>query len=117
MSQQLVLPLVTEKDSEKVSVTNSVTETKIKYLERFCRRDNDPTPHVEEYQSGRRSKQTYFRVSWRDGYRIKHYHIPGGNINSELAVYRAKKIQQMIDRGAELGEVIAAVKTYRGTKP
>ena len=48
---------------------------------------------------------------------MKHVHIPGGNVNSTLATYRAKELQEMIDRGAKLNEVLAAITDYRGKEP
>ena len=66
---------------------------------------------VNTYKPGKKKNQ-YFRLSWREGNRMKHLHIPGGSTTSELALYRANSIKAMIDRGADLGEAIAAIRTY-----
>lgn len=106
---------VSEKSSDTSSITNSVSEAKMTALKRFLtRRAKDAQCSVNQYRSGGSDNKIYWRVSWRDGNRIKHIHISGGNIYSKLANYRARKLQEMIDRGAELREVIAAVQTYRG---
>ncbi len=64
----------------------------------------------------RGTNNLYYRLSYRRRHKMKHLHIPGGNIRSRLAQYRAKKIKELIDRGAELEEVIALVQTYRASR-
>ena len=64
------------------------------------------------YSPGKR-KTEYYRLSYRFGRKVKHIHIPGGSTKSQLARYRAEKLQQLIDRGAELAEILAMIKTYR----
>jgi len=98
-----------------VSITNSVSDAQTrkqqaiqKYLDRA---EKEPIACVNLYYSGRRATK-YYRLSYRLGRKIKHIHIRGGNTRSQLATYRAGKIQELIDRGAELAEVIAAVKTF-----
>ncbi len=101
-------------DSSKVSSTSHVEDTKIQAIQRFLHRPEDlePVASVGTYTpNGRNTK--YFRLQYRQGSKVKCIHIPGGNINSQLAQYRAKQLQQLIDRGAELAEILAAVQTYR----
>ena len=115
MNQQLSLDLgvIETKDS---SITDAVIEPKMQYIYRFL---GVPAKNIEcsvnEYESSR-CRRIYYRVSWRDGHKIRHLHIPGGSTFSELARYRAAQLQEMIARGAELAEIIAAVETYRGIK-
>ena len=104
---QLTLPLF---DVEKVSVTSRVTDAQIKILQRFCGY-RDVVPFVETYSPSRR-KTEYYRLSWRDGKRIKHLHIRGGNVYSQLAIKRAEQIRQMCNRNLPLEEIIAAVKSF-----
>ena len=93
------------------SVSGSLSEFD---SERNCVSEQ-PRCSVNEYSPGKK-KQTYYRLSWRDGKRIKHLHIRGGNVNSKLAQERADSLRQMIARGAELEEIIAAVETYAQDK-
>jgi hypothetical protein len=65
------------------------------------------------YSPGRRSTE-YYRLSYRYGRTVKHIHIKGGSVIAELATYRAKQLQGLIDRGAELAEVLAAAATFNG---
>jgi hypothetical protein len=110
MHQLTIFDIETERSQP--SVTSSVTDAKRQIIQDFCNRAAIK-PLIETYAPPRR-KSEYYRVTWRDGNKVKHLHIPGGNTLSILAQYRAGKLQEMIDRGAELGEIIAAVKTYRG---
>ena len=114
MDRQLIIPFETDDRSTKTSGAEVAPDRKREYLQRFCARAS-VTPFIETYNPSRRTKQ-YFRISWREGKKMRHEHIPGGNINAPLAQYRAKKLQTMCDRGAELAEIIAAVETYRGIK-
>lgn len=114
MSQQLNIFGAIERDS--ASIAPDAIETKRLKQEAIQRYldsgQKENIPHVNIYQV-RRTKNHYFRLSYRQRGKMKHLHIPGGNTRAELALYRAKKIQELIDRGADLEEVIAAVKTYR----
>jgi len=107
---QLTMPVV----SDQNSVANrSVSEHKHAAIQRFLdsgEKENDVG--INTYSPGRR-KAKYYRLSYRQEKKVKHIHIPGGNVHARLAQYRAKKLQEMIDRGAELEEIIAAVDTYR----
>ena len=98
-------------DQQKVSGADVAPDAKIAALQRFCARDRENIPYVEKYSPNRR-KQKYYRLSWRERKKMKHLHVPGGNVNAILAQYRAGKLRQLINRGADLDEVIAQVKTY-----
>ncbi len=73
----------------------------------------DPMLCVNIYSPGKR-KTKYYRLSYFQDGKIKHLHIPGGNVLAPLAQKRAKILQKLIDSGVELKEIIAVVKTYRG---
>jgi hypothetical protein len=89
-------------------------ETKMAAIQRFLNSGNKQTEYsLNAYNPGSKTKNLYYRLSYRDGKKMKQLHIPGGNINSDLANYRADKLRVMIARGAELAEVIAAVRTYQ----
>ena len=107
-------------DSKKVSPTNAVGDTENQALQRFLARAKvEEKAHtkatVKTYQPNGR-KTEYFRLDYRIGKKVKSIHIPGGNIRAKLAQNRAKELQSMIDRGAEVEELIATVANYRGVK-
>lgn len=118
MSEQLTIYSVLGdvSDSDRVSLTDSVSERKKAAIDRFLNRaEKDPIACVNTYSPGGRNRQ-YYRLSYRQTRtrKVKHIHIKGGSTIAELATYRAKKLQELIDRGAELAEVIAAVRTFNG---
>ena len=97
-----------------MSITEFVSDAKKQAIQRFLDNGEKETiACVTTYSPGGRSTR-YFRLSYRLRKKIKHIHIRGGSTIAELAIYRAKKLQAMIDRGAELEEVIAAVRTFNG---
>ena len=110
MSKQLTI-FDAVSDLDHASLTGSVSERKRQAISRFLARGKDNEACVNKYTPGGR-KQQYFRLSVRQRKGVKHIHIRGGNVNAKLAQYRAKELQSMIDRGAELGELIAAVQDY-----
>ncbi len=102
-----------DSEQQSSSISNFDSEQKNRAINRFLGGSiRDVEFSVNTYKPGRK-KNEYFRLSWREGNRMKHLHIPGGSTRSELANYRADYLRGMISRGAELGEAIAAVKTYR----
>ena len=103
-------------DSRKVSPTNAVGDTENQALQRFLARakveeEARTKATVKTYQPNGR-KTEYFRLDYRIGKKVKSIHIPGGNIRAKLSQDRAKELQFMIDRGAEIEELIATLKTY-----
>lgn len=105
-------------DNKSCSATLSVAEQKRQAIQRYLdRAETDPTVSVGVYKpSNRKNGYGYFRLVYRVGKKVKTLHICGGNIHSELAQYRARKLQEMINRGAELEEILAAAKTFNGNK-
>jgi hypothetical protein len=57
-------------------------------------------------------KQKYYRLSYKHEGRVKHLHVCGGSVTNPLAKYRAAKIRDLINRGADRGEIIALVKSF-----
>ncbi|NJL51344.1 MAG: hypothetical protein HC930_02430 [Hydrococcus sp. SU_1_0] len=102
-------------DTNSVSLTNSVSEHqfyKRQAIENYLKRVNkEGIACVNKYSPGKRQTE-YYRLSYRIEHRVKHIHICGGSVGSTLADYRAEKVQGLIDRGAELQEIIAMVSTY-----
>ncbi len=47
----------------------------------------------------------YFRFSYRDGKRMRHLHIPGGNTRNPEAIERAKRVRAFINQGATSSQV------------
>jgi hypothetical protein len=58
----------------------------------------------------------YFRFSYRDGKRMRHLHIPGGNTRNPEAIERAKRVMAFIDKGATPSQVRSLIESWQ-TKP
>ena len=102
------------------SITNFVSEqktAKFRAIQRFLDNgEKDAIACVNTYKAGNRNNHSYYRLSYRKDKKVKHIHIPGGNTLSDLAKYRAFKLQGLIDRGAELAEIIAMIRDFRSGK-
>ncbi len=53
----------------------------------------------------------YFRFSYRDGKRMRHLHIPGGNTRNPEAIERAKRVMAFIDQGATPSQVRSLIES------
>ncbi len=100
-------------DTESASLMNPISDAQTQALQRLREKWKDPIVCVNTYSPGRR-KSEYYRLSYFQDGKTKHLHIPGGNTRAKLAQYRAGKLQELIESGAQLEEIIAAVETYRG---
>jgi hypothetical protein len=116
MSREQLCLFESVSDSDHLSLTLSVSERKHAAIQRFLHRAEKETQAcVTKYSPGKR-KSEYYRLSYRQGKKIRHIHIKGGSAIAELATYRAVKIQELIDRGADLEEVIAMTRTFNGAR-
>ena len=115
--KQLEIPVV--HDTQSLSRTNTVHDAKIlkqQAIERYLdRAEKDPVPCIEKYSPGKRNTE-YYRLVFRRGKKLKRIHIRGGSTIAKLANYRVGKLQAMIDRGAELAEILAQLTTFNGSK-
>lgn len=99
-------------DSDRASLQNSRSDAKRQAIQRYLNNGtSDPAICVGTYSPGRRSTQ-YYRLSYQWWGKKIHIHIKGGAVTSELATYRANQLKALIERGAELSEVLAAVATF-----
>lgn len=55
----------------------------------------------------------YFRFSYRDGKRMRHLHIPGGNTRNPEAIERAKRVLNFIDQGATPSQVRSLIEGWQ----
>lgn len=119
MNKQLNLFSDDRFDSEQNScsiaeIDSELKTAKFRAIQRFLDNgEKEAIACVNRYKAGNRNNFYYYRLSYRQRRKMKHIHIPGGNTHSDLANYRAKKLQELIDRGAELGEIIAMVQMFR----
>lgn len=102
-------------DSDRASLQNSRSDAQTRAMNRYLNqgRQDEPAICVNTYSPGRRSTQ-YYRLSYQWRGKKKHIHIKGGSTIAELATYRANKLRALIDRGAELAEILAMAAMFNG---
>ena len=117
MSDQLSLFDFVE-DAKNLSSTNVVEDAKRQAIQRYLDSGKqDPTVSISKYSPNGR-KTEYYRLVYRDGKKVRGIHISGGNCKARLANYRVKTLQTMIDRGAELSEILEQLADFNAkTKP
>ncbi|HEY9653637.1 MAG TPA: hypothetical protein V6C95_23450 [Coleofasciculaceae cyanobacterium] len=59
-----------------------------------------------------RGQAEYFRFSYRDGKRIRHVHIPGGNCHSPMAIAHRNMVRAMIQCGDSVEEILEEIKEW-----
>lgn len=112
MSKQLSLFAV--EDKKTVSSTNAVEDGKRQAIQRYLDRASlESAASISTYSPNGR-KTEYYRLVYRERRKVKAIHIKGGNTRARLARYRARELQKLIDRGADLAEIIEAAKTFNG---
>ena len=82
----------------------SIVETTVKPVEDSHVKVSS-TASISAYSPNDR-KTEYFRLVYRDGIKVKAIHIKGGNVNSPLAINRANQLQEAINRGASIQELL-----------
>ncbi|MGL5924052.1 hypothetical protein [Chroococcidiopsis sp.] len=115
MSYQLTIyDALPGSDKDHASLPNARSDAKKQAIQRYLNSGKtEPTICVNKYSPGRRSTQ-YYRLSYLWRGKKKHIHLRGGSTISELANYRALQLQALIDRGAELAEVLAMATNFNG---
>lgn len=81
--------------------------------------DTESTPVDTESSSGvkyvpkgtARTKSTYFRYSYRDGSKMKHVHIPGGNTSNPVARRNWQLVLASKSKGMTSAEIVEMIKT------
>ncbi|MEH2214372.1 hypothetical protein [Nostoc sp.] len=68
---------------------------------------------VEKYCSSNRKDNHYYRYCWKTGRKIKHRHITGGNVRSQLAQSRRQEIEIAIADGLAPVEIESLMKSWR----
>lgn len=69
----------------------------------------------ETYQpNGRRTQ--YFRYLWREKGRLKHAHLPGGNVRSPRAQENLALVETAIASGKSPSEIIELIKSWKAPK-
>jgi hypothetical protein len=101
------LPVVTE-----LSVTE-LEDIELEDIELDEIEDSVTGVNIYKPKGKAKGDRSYYRYSYRDGRRVKHIHIPGGNTNCDIAQQRAKKVREAIAAGAKSPEVISLITSFK----
>lgn len=96
--------------NDKYNLGESDTES-YSYPERLS--FTDEPIHLYYPRGTSKGFNQYFRFSYRDGKRMRHLHIPGGNTRSPEAIERAKRVMAFIDQGATPSQVRSLIESWQ----
>jgi len=57
----------------------------------------------------------YYRFSYRDGYKMRHIHICGGNTDSPISQAKVAEVRSLLAAGIPPGEIARLLKVQRGS--
>ncbi len=77
-----------------------------------CPSDEPTAINIYTPRGKARADYQYFRYSYRDGSRIRHCHIPGGNIHSALAQSRRDQLEEMVRQGRSPSEIVQMIQSW-----
>lgn len=100
--------------ANETSITDDVIEVPKSWL-RFLLKDKSEggIGHVNQYVSTVNHK-SYYRFSYRLGTRVKHAHIPGGQVGSVKAESRAAIVREMCRAHRPTLEILDLIKAFAG---
>ena len=59
----------------------------------------------------------YYRLSYREGGRVRHQHIRGGNTNSPIAQAKVQEVRWLLATGISPAEIAATIRNSGGKAP
>ncbi|MGV0102237.1 hypothetical protein NSTCB13_00753 [Nostoc sp. DSM 114160] len=68
---------------------------------------------VEKYCPSNRKDNHYYRYCWKTGSKIKHRHITGGSVRSQLAQHRKLEVEIAIADGQPPSEIEELIHSWR----
>lgn len=92
---------------DSVTSEEGVTESTFNTLDTTLSPINIYTPKGQA-----RTKHQYFRYTYRDGSKLKHQHIPGGNITALEAQTRRDEIEALVKAGRSPTEIIKVIRGF-----
>lgn len=54
---------------------------------------------VETYSPSNRKQHSYYRYVWREGRKLRHLHLPGGNVDNQRAIALKERVENAIAIG------------------
>lgn len=54
---------------------------------------------IETYSPGKRRGYSYYRYVWMEGRKLRHMHLPGGNVDNPKAIALKERVEEAITAG------------------
>jgi hypothetical protein len=79
--------------------------------------DSVPSKAISTYRPrGTARSGEYFRFSYRDGSRMRHIHIRGGNTDSPIAQAKVAEVRSLLAAGISPAEIAAMLRNSDGNE-
>jgi hypothetical protein len=95
-----------------ISVTESIAEPDV--TESIAEPDDSVTKAISTYKpkgTARGGSGEYFRFSYRDGSKVRHIHIRGGNTDSAIANARVEEVRSLLAAGTPAAEIVEMLRS------
>jgi len=93
------------------SVSSNVQTADTEYTVALGDNDDSVSKAISTYRPrGTARSGEYFRFSYRDGLRMRHIHIRGGNTDSPIAQAKVQEVRSLLAAGVPAKEVAALLK-------
>lgn len=54
---------------------------------------------IETYSPGKRKGYSYYRYVWMEGRKLRHMHLPGGNVDNPKAIALKERVEEAMGAG------------------
>jgi hypothetical protein len=68
---------------------------------------------IETYSPSNCSHHSYYRYVWRERFRLRHRHIPGGNVDNPKAIAMMEKVERAIAEGESPSKIVKLISDRR----
>jgi len=112
-------PVVSEVVSESLDIVHEVvSESKSANLE-YDSLTTNPCGAIGKYHArgNTRGNPEYWRFSYRDGRRVRHVHIPGGNSSNPTALARVEEVRRAIANRRSPSEIVEMIHSWTRKNP
>ncbi|MCC3469899.1 MAG: hypothetical protein JGK37_29165 [Microcoleus sp. PH2017_06_SFM_O_A] len=105
------IPLDTESNSPNDSVSEAIAPVEVDTESNSPNDSVSGCKAISTYRPrGTARSGEYFRFSYRDGSRMRHIHIRGGNTDSPIAQARVEKVRSLLAAGISAVEVVGMLR-------
>ncbi|MCC3498110.1 MAG: hypothetical protein JGK38_16045 [Microcoleus sp. PH2017_15_JOR_U_A] len=104
---EAIAPVDTESNSPNDSVSEAIAPVEVDTESNSPNDSVSGCKAISTYRPrGTARSGEYFRFSYRDGSRMRHIHIRGGNTDSPIAQARVEEVRSLLAAGAKSAEIV-----------